>query len=208
MLTDSQITELSKKMNIPLELVCFKDELPRKVAYNKSYVINLDDAFDEKGNQNEGTHWTALQINKYPDGKVEPIFFDPYGQPPSENIKKFVLDNTGKKLPYNTKDIQSLMNNACGFFCLGFLHFINAWDHRTKDLYDDVACFLEYFDDLNKSIDWKKNEFILKHFFQPSDPKLRKQIEVIADINSITDQDTGNGINMLKIPVDVNLMNK
>ena len=100
------------------------------------------------------------------------------------------------------------MNNACGFFGLGFLHFINAWDHRTKDVYDDVACFLEYFDDLNKSIDWKKNEFILKHFFQPSDPKLRKQIEVIADINSITDQDTGNGINMLKIPVDVNLMNK
>jgi hypothetical protein len=208
MLTDSQITQLSQKMNIPLELVCFKDELPRKAAFNKSYIINLDDSIDEKGNQNEGTHWTALQINKYPDGKVEPIFFDPYGQPPSESIKKFVLDNTGKKLPYNTKDIQSLMNNACGFFCLGFLHFINTWDHRTKDLYDDVACFLEYFDDLNKSIDWKKNEFILKHFFQPSDPKLRKQIEVIADLNSITDQDTGNGVNMLKIPVDVNLMNK
>jgi len=208
MLTDSQITELSKKMSIPLELVCFKDELPRKLVYNKSYVINLDDAFDEKGNQNEGTHWTALQINKYPDGKVEPIFFDPYGQPPSENIKKFVLDNTGKKLPYNTKDIQSLMNNACGFFCLAFLHFINAWDHRTKDLYDDVACFLEYFDDLNKSIDFKKNEYILKHFFQPSDPKLRKQIEVITDIKSITEQDTGNGPDILKIPVDVNLMSK
>ncbi len=208
MLTDSQITELSKKMSIPLELVCFKDELPRKLVYNKSYVINLDDAFDEKGNQNEGTHWTALQINKYPDGKVEPIFFDPYGQPPSENIKKFVLDNTGKKLPYNTKDIQSLMNNACGFFCLAFLHFINAWDHRTKDLYDDVACFLEYFDDLNKSIDWKKNEYILKHFFQPSDPKLRQQIEVIADIKSITEQYTCNGTDILKIPVDVNLMSK
>jgi hypothetical protein len=208
MLTDSQITELSKKMSIPLELVCFKDELPRKLVYNKSYVINLDDAFDEKGNQNEGTHWTALQVNKYLNGKVEPIFFDPYGHPPSENIKKFVLDNTGKKLPYNTKDIQSLMNNACGFFCLAFLHFINAWDHRTKDLYDDVACFLEYFDDLNKSIDFKKNEYILKHFFQPSDPKLRKQIEVIADIKSITEQDTGNGPDILKIPVDVNLMSK
>ena len=87
MLTDSQITQLSQKMNIPLELVCFKDELPRKAAFNKSYVINLDDSIDEKGNQNEGTHWTALQINKYPDGKVEPIFFDPYGQPPSESIK-------------------------------------------------------------------------------------------------------------------------
>jgi len=208
MLTDTQLTELSKKMSIPLELVCFKDELPRKLVYNRAYIINLDDAFDEKGNQNEGTHWTALQVNKYPDGKTEPMFFDSYGQPPSENIKKFVLNNTGKKLPYSTKDIQSLMNNACGWFCLAFLHYINAWDHRTKDLYDDVACFLEYFDDLNKSIDWKKNEFVLRHFFQPEDPKLRKQIEVIADVNSISDEDTGEGINVVKIPVGINLMNK
>jgi hypothetical protein len=208
MLTDSQLTELSKKMSIPLELICFKDELPRRLVYNKSYIINLDDAFDEKGNQNEGTHWTCLQVNKYPTGRIEPMFFDPYGQPPSENIKKFVLDNTGKKLPFNTKDIQSLMNNACGWFCLAFLHYINTWEHRTRDLYDDVSCFLEYFDDLNTSINFKKNEFILKHFFQPEDPKLRKEIDVIANVHSITDEDSGNGINMVKIPVGINLMNK
>ena len=207
MLTDSQLEELSKKMNIPLEGIYFKDELPRKLNYNKSYIINLEDAFNEKGEQNEGTHWTCLQVNKYKDGKVEPIFFDPYGAPPSEDIKKFVLDNTGKKLPHTTKDVQSLMNNACGWFCCAFLHYINNWDHRTHNLYDDVSCFLEYFDDLNKSIDFKKNEYILKMFFQAKDPKLRKEIEVISNPNEIHDQDEGKGLDIVKIPMDIKIMN-
>jgi hypothetical protein len=112
MLSDSQIKKLSKKMDFPLAGVFFKDELPRKLEYNKGYVINLEDGTDEEGNQNEGTHWTALQVNKYPNGIIEPIFFDPYGVAPSENIKKFVLNNCGKKLPYTEKDIQSIMNNS------------------------------------------------------------------------------------------------
>jgi hypothetical protein len=206
MLTDIQLKDLSKRMGIPLEKVCFKDELPKKIAYNRSYIINLDNSIDEEGNDNEGTHWTCLQVNKYPDGKIEPFFFDPYGAPPSESVKKFVLDNTGKKLPYNTKDIQSLMNNACGYFCLAILHYINAWDNRTKDLYNDVACFLEYFDDLNTSIDWKKNEYILKMFFQSNDPKLRKEIEVITNPDEIVKQDIGKGIDITKIPVSMKLM--
>ena len=208
MLTDRQLTELCSKMNVPLETICFKDELPNKIAYNKAYIINLDNSIDEEGNESEGTHWTCLQVNKYPDGRIEPIFFDPYGAPPSENIKKFVMDNCGKKLPYTTKDVQSLMNNACGWFCCAFLHYINAWEHRTKDLYDDVACFLEYFDDLNKSVDWKKNEYVLKMFFQSSDPKLRKAIEVISHPDEIRNQDEKGGGDMMRIPVDIKVMGK
>jgi hypothetical protein len=55
-------------------------------------------------------------------------------------------------------------------------------------LYQDVEGFLSLFEDLNKSIDFKKNEYVLKMFFQPKDPKLRKPIEVIAaDTDRITD---------------------
>jgi len=207
MLTDEQIKELSVKMGFPLELVCFKDELPRKLKYNTSYVINLDNSIDEDGKESEGTHWTCLQVNKYPNGSVEPIFFDPYGAPPSENIKKFVLDNCGKFLPYTNKDIQSLMNNACGFFVCAFLHYINAWEYRSKDLYDDVNMFLNYFDDLNTSIDWKKNEYILKMFFQSSDPTKRNEIDVLTE--KITKEDEkGKGFDLLKIPISVNMINK
>jgi hypothetical protein len=45
------------------------------------------------------------------------------------------------------------------------------------------------FDDLNKSKDHLKNEFILKHFFRSADPTLRKPINVggeILDSDKIT----------------------
>jgi hypothetical protein len=205
MLTDDQLFELSDKMGFPLERVCFKDELKGKLKYNTGYIINLDNSVDEEGKRNEGTHWTCLQVNKYADGRIEPIFMDPYGALPSENIKKFVQDNTGKGLPNTTKDVQSLMNNACGYFCCAFLHFINTWEHRKKDLYDDVENFMSMFDDLNTSIDWKKNEYILKMFFQPpKGSKLRKEIDVITDTSEIMGQDKGNGIDLMK--VDINVM--
>jgi hypothetical protein len=208
MLTDGQLKDLSKKMRFPLEGVYFKDELPRVLKYNTAYIINLDNSLDEEGNENEGTHWTCLQVNKYPSGAIEPIFFDPYGAPPSEDIIAFVKNNCAKYLPHTNKDIQSLMNNACGFYCCAFLHYINAWEHRCKDLYQDVNTFMSYFDDLNTSIDWKKNEYILKMFFQSEDPSKRTEIDVLS--NKITDEDEhrGRGVNdLMKIPVDVKYRN-
>jgi hypothetical protein len=190
MLTDDQIETLSKAMGFPLEGVYFKDELPKKLKFNTGYVINLQNSTDEDGNDNSGTHWTCLQVNKYPSGLIEPIFLDPYGVAPSESIKKFVKDGCGKHLPYTEKDIQSLMNNACGFYCCAFLHFINCWEQRTKDLYQDSSNFLELFNDLSKETDYKYNEFVLKHFFRSSDPAKRKAIEVI-DPDRIDGEDKG-----------------
>ena len=203
MLTDTQLTELSENMGIPLEAVLFKDEIPNKIKYNRSYIINIEDSEDKEGNDNQGTHWTCLQVNKYPNGKIEPIYMDSYGMPPPESIKKAVMDTCGQKLPFNTKDIQSLMNNACGFYCTAFLHYINEAPTRTGDLYLDVEHFLEMFDDLNKSVDFKKNEYILKHFFIPKDPRLRKEIEIDSQPARIVGEDSGQGIDMMKIGVDV-----
>jgi len=186
-LTDTQITTLCKRMNIPLAEIVFKDELQSPLEYN----------------ENDGTHWTFLQLVKYPNGKIEKIYFDPYGAPPSENIKKVVKETTKEQgLPFTEKDIQSLMNNACGFYCLALGHFINSSKFRSGSLYDDVSCFMDMFDDLNKSCDFKKNEYILKHFFRSEDPSLRKEIDVI------TSQDEKGGIDLLKVPVDVKVMNK
>lgn len=206
-LTDTQIIELSKRMNIPLADVCFKDELESPLQYNQCYIINIEDSQDENGHPNEGTHWCFLQINKYPNDKIESIYFDPYGQPPPEAVKKAVKSTIGHGgLPFAERDIQSLMNNACGFYCLALGHYINASQFRTGKLYDDVNDFLSMFDDLNKSIDFKKNEYILKHFFRSSDPALRKEIEVIKPIDSISSEDTKGGIDMFKIPVDFKMM--
>jgi hypothetical protein len=194
-------------MQIPLADIVFKDELHTPLEYNKAYFVNLEDSHNEDGSENDGTHWTYLQLVKYPNGNIAKIFFDPYGAPPSENIKKVVKETTKTEgLPYTEKDIQSLMNNACGWYCLALGHFINASKYRSGYLYDDVNCFMDMFEDLNKSIDFKKNEYILKHFFRSEDPTLRNEIDVI------TSQDEKGGIdafkdpNMIKIPVDVKMM--
>jgi len=206
-LTDSQIFELAKKMRIPLADCCFKDELDAPLQYNQSYIINIEDSHGEDGQNNGGTHWVFLQINKYPNEKIEPIYFDPYGVPPPENIKKAVKETINRPgLPYTEKDIQSLMNNACGFYCLALGHFINSSIYRKGNLYDDVETFMEMFDDLNHSIDFKKNEYILKHFFRSEDPKLRKEIDVIAPIDSIVNDDIKGGIDGFKIKPDIKIM--
>ena len=46
-----------------------------------------------------------------------------------------------------------------------WLYFINAYPERSKDLYTDTSDFLDSFEDLNKSVDWKHNEYMLKMFF-------------------------------------------
>ena len=77
MLTDIQIKELAKKMNIPLERVCFKDELLEKpLKYNVSYIVNMENEFDDEGNPNDGSHWVCLQVNKYKSGVKEGVYFD------------------------------------------------------------------------------------------------------------------------------------
>lgn len=209
-LTDSQITDLCKKMGIPLGGIVFKDELLSPLEYNKTYFVNLQDSTDEDGNENEGTHWTLLHITKYPNNKIESIYFDPYGVAPSINIKKTVEETTKQKgLPHTEKDIQSLMNNACGWYCLALGHFINKSSYRSGSLYHDVECFMDMFEDLNKSVDFKKNEYILKHFFRSEDPSLRKPIEII------TSQDEKGGLDpfnddrkYVRSEIDINVMDK
>jgi hypothetical protein len=187
MLTNHQIEDLAKRMKVPLEYVGFKSDLPKKLKTNRSYIINLDDEVDKgTGVRSGGTHWTCFQIMEYPNGKKEGIYFDSYGAGPPEIVKKKVMDNFKLGIPHNKKDIQSLLNEACGWYCLAFLHFINEFPQRTKSLYWDTEAFLSLFEDLNESIDFKKNEYVLKMFFQSSDPSERKPIEVISDPNNIT----------------------
>jgi hypothetical protein len=212
MLTDIQIEDLAERMKVPLAGVYFKDEIPTPMSYNKVYIVNLQDSETDDGDQNSGTHWTMAYIRETPNGKLQPIYFDPYGCPPPEVIKKIIEDECNMKCPYTTKDIQSLMNNACGFYCLALAHFICASRYRTNDLYRDVDDFMDMFDDLNHSIDWKKNEYILKHFFLSEDPTKRKEVDVLSqthdDYERILAEDEPNGIDLMKLPVDIKYMDK
>jgi len=180
MLTNVDIETLSKKMNIPLALCGFKDELPKKLQANKYYCINLEDEQDpETKEMNGGSHWVGFQIRELQGlGKTEAVYFDSYGMPPPKIVKKLVKDTFDISVWHPTKDIQSIVNEACGYYQLAWAHYVNDDRFKTKSLKDDTNKFLEYFNDLNKCTDYKKNEFVLKHFFLAKDPSLRKKIEV------------------------------
>lgn len=193
-LSNTQIETLAKKMNVPLAFCDFKDMLnTQKLQYNRFYIINLEDELDENGRPNSGSHWCAFQSNKYPNGKVENIYFDPIGVCAPLEVQRFLKE---KEVPYNKKNIQSIVADICGWYCLGFGHFINAFDGRTGDLYTDTNHFLDLFDDLDKNVDFKKNEYILKHFFRSSNPKERLPISVENKI-------TGGNTDSISIPVDI-----
>jgi len=175
MLSDDQIIPLAKKMRVPLERCCFKSELADEpLEYNRSYIVNYDDEFDEVGGANHGSHWVCFQINKYPNGKTEGIYFDPYGL----GSPKTITDFTGK-IPHTTKDVQGVLGEVCGYFCLAFLHFINSYAGKTGDLHTDADHFLEFFLDLNKKDDQaKQNEYILKQFFRSPDSKTPVEVDL------------------------------
>ena len=181
MLTDIQIRDLAGRMSIPLEYIGFKDKVPRKLRTNRSYIINMEDALDRDGKVNKGSHWVCFQVAEYPNGVKEAIYFDSYGVGPPTDITKRVESNYKIGVHHTDRDIQSLMSDACGYYCLAFLHFINACPLRSRQIVKDADTFVSMYDDLEKSTDFKKNEWILKHFFMSKDPALRKAVEVITD---------------------------
>lgn len=200
MLTNFQILELAPKMSIPLHSVVFKDQLDvNDLEVGKSYVINLSDEKDEDGDANGGSHWTCLHIGKH-KGVICPFYFDSYGIAPPENVKKMVMKRFNKKINYATKNVQSIMSDCCGWFALAYLHFINAFYNKTGDIFVDTATFLDLFEDLDISVDWKKNEFILKLFFQ-------EKGKAPKGLDKVFDTTTANDITKSKDGIEVDIEN-
>lgn len=190
-LTDSELKTLGKRMGMKLEAVVYKSQLEdMTLEYNTPYIINLDNEYAADGSPNSGTHYVALQVSKNNKGKVEPCYCDSYGVAPPQEVLDFV---GVKHVPYNTKCIQSLMASVCGFFCLAFLYFINKFEHRSGQIYNDCETFSDLFNDLNTSSEWKPNELMLKSFFQSSNKEYRRThpVEVFSDFKVIHQEGEG-----------------
>lgn len=201
-LTNYQIIDLAKRMGTLLERICFKDELIEEpLVFNKGYIVNLQNSVNEMGKANDGTHYVAFFVKKCPNGKVEPIAFDSYGVAPCQEIMDFI--NGGKTPPYNKIDIQSICGEMCGWYCLAFLYYISVYPKRCHSLYDDAEHFCDLFEDLNKSSDWKYNEYVLKTFFRSSD----KAVRDANPIGVFGDAKKGSQFNYAKGIADINTVN-
>lgn len=198
MLTDENLRCLGDKMNIKIEGIYFKDELPHKLKYNTSYIINLHNS-ENDGVENEGSHWCCFQINEYKNSLKQGVYFDSYGKSMPKNISDIIFKNIGERIPYAQRNIQSLMAECCGYFVLAFIYHIqNSKFLRTSNIHEDSNIFLAMFDDLDVSMDMKKNEYILKHFFRSND-KLHRMKNPINIDNIVHKEDKRK--DLMKIPI-------
>tara|TARA_R100000951_G_C2596715_1_gene166894 strand:+ start:109 stop:615 length:507 start_codon:yes stop_codon:yes gene_type:complete len=123
LLSNFDLLNYSKLLNIPLHSVLSKDLFNKVTPKQGGYIINLQD--HDKGN---GTHWTALVLlNNHA------IYYDSYGIVPPSDIRKFVK-RYNKKMPilYSTDQIQTLKSVLCGWFCLFFLYYFLVMHKNSK----------------------------------------------------------------------------
>ena len=175
MLSNHDISELVVKLNIPNFKGCFYKDTLKKIEPSSSYIINLNSEFNEKDERNAGSHWVALLT----DDLKKAIYFDSYGEKEPNEIKNLLKCNQ-YKIAHTSKNIQSLMSNLCGFFCLAFIYFLTISKHRTKNIINDASIFLDLFEDLDLVDDIYKNEFILSLFFTSKESK-----KLLFDNNNI-----------------------
>jgi hypothetical protein len=166
MLSDHDTDVLVEKLNIPNFRGCFYRDNLKTIQPNSSYIINLNSELDEHGKRNTGSHWVALLTN---DMK-QAIYFDSYGERETVEIRNLLKCNH-YKIGHTSKNIQSLMSNLCGFFCLLFIYFLTISKFRTKNIINDASIYLDLFEDLDKVNDFYKNEFVLSLFFTSKESK-------------------------------------
>ena len=164
MTSNHTIMKLVEDMKIPFAGCYMNYNLPLDVELNKGYIINLEPLFDEEGNENEGTHWCALIIRETEKGERYGCWFDPLSAPPPQNIDEWV-EIPEKELSYSCKNIQGLKSVLCAYYCVAWLQFCLVSKYRTGHLFHDTDKFLEFFDDMDESVHFTRNEFVLKNLF-------------------------------------------
>lgn len=142
MLSNIEIQNFCSEYGIPLDFIDSKNRLPKQLKPG-NYIINLQDRHE--GN---GTHWVALKVLDNDTG----LYYDSFGiSPPLEVSMRL------KNVLSNRDTVQDLQSNACGFYCIAFLHFFES--HTPRSFY--LNTFNKMF-----SPDTSKNAQVLNYYIQ------------------------------------------
>ena len=148
MLSNFDIEEIANHYNLDVQII-MKDELKNMKPINTNYIINL-----ESSTMGNGTHWMALKIQD-----KNCVYCDSYGMLPPEEIISFCKRISKSHLSYNTKEIQDINAQTCGFFAIAFILFLHI--NTSDDLYKMSSSFSNLF-----SLHTKLNNKILQKFFR------------------------------------------
>lgn len=136
--SDTQLKEYTEKLGLPLNNILMRDEM-NELKKDGFYIINLDNS---NGN---GTHWTSLYFHP-----LNSCYFDSYGFVPPLEVEQKI-----KPYIYNDADIQDFNSEACGYYALAFIKFLN--DKTNKEV--AFKEFLKLFKN-----NTKENDDILKKY--------------------------------------------
>ncbi len=107
-LTDVQMVKFSKDLELPLEGVFLRDELPTNPKANAFYIFNLDTSIGD------GTHWTCAITTD-----TDAVYFDSFGFPPPTEIVSF-LKRRFTRVGWNSWVLQPIKSTTCGYWVLVF----------------------------------------------------------------------------------------
>ncbi len=125
-LSNIDITNILRAQGIEINGIFMKDELPKKLKKG-FYVINLASNTDNNG----GTHWTSLYYSS-----DDNYYFDAFGF-----IAPMEVDKRFKSYVYNTSQIQDINSTACGFYCIGFIIYMNSQKNKMEGYKSFVNLF-------------------------------------------------------------------
>lgn len=114
-MTTSSITlsQIANKLFTEEEFlgVFASDTLPKGVGpyHNMRLIVNTDTK------NLMGTHWIAILSRE-----DEAYYFDPFGYPPPLNIASW-MNKYYSTWTYNSRQVQAITSDYCGYFCLHFL---------------------------------------------------------------------------------------
>ena len=151
MLSNFEISKITKQHNIKLNYVGYKDLIPAKKYKTFNGIINMDSSDPNDIGGPSGTHWVSLIIRNN-----QSIYVDSFGCIEPLEIKEFVNQNGLEHFGYNTTQIQDIKDDHCGYYCIALLLFIK---HNKGELYDVVDKFINLFDS-----NTKKNAKILRNY--------------------------------------------
>jgi hypothetical protein len=164
MITNFDIEELCKRLELPLRGIVNKDRLETLEKDLGSYYINMQNYDD-----GDGTHWVYARLYCDDDrdsdndedeyGVVKCLYFDPFGLDMPKEVAEYFKEF--KPIAYSKKQIQNIRSTQCGWYCVACDYELT---HRPieKTYLEDYESFLGIWSD-----DPTENLKLLKAYFKP-----------------------------------------
>jgi hypothetical protein len=132
--------------------VYLEDELNNVRAESGFYIIN----FEKTDQVSKVGHW-VLCVHTNGGGS---LYFDSFGCDAPVLIKNFI-QKINVKYAYNTKDLQDLNSDLCGFYCICCAFYIYRVTNKGKPYHERLNDFTNLFSD-----NTLENGFILKNLMK------------------------------------------